>query len=237
MDPRFEMDLDIEDLAGYMNEPPQKKPTLPNPVSKSNLERYYRELFPFKLFFKWLGLDNSLIFDKREFTFTLENDIYCRFLSFKDEEEFKSEVIRALPVKIDIGAIYNTQPKFHKSVSLSEKGFFPEKKEMIFDIDMTDYDDVRTCCKEAKMCNKCWKFMILAYKILNSILTEDFGFENIMWIFSGRRGIHCWVSDERAKHLNNDGRSALANYIKYKIVNTQTGVKGVLKEPLHPSLE
>jgi DNA primase small subunit len=236
MDQHNEMDLDIEDLANYVD-PPQVNIHTTNPVSKSNLERYYRELFPFKLFFKWLGLNNSLIFDKREFTFTLENDIYCRFLSFKDEEEFKQEAIKALPVKIDIGAIYNTQPKLHKSVAIGEKAFFPEKKEMIFDIDMTDYDSIRTCCKDAKMCNKCWKFMILAYKILNSVLTEDFGFENIMWIFSGRRGIHCWVSDERVKSLNNDGRAAVSTYIEYKIVNTQTGVKRILKEPLHPSLE
>lgn len=232
-----ELDIDIEDLAKLTQ---QEEPVVKfNPVSKKNLEWYYGNLFPFKQFYKWLGLENSDLFERREFSFTLENDIYVRFQSYRSDEEFKKEVMRGLPIKIDIGAIYNTQPKYHNSVttSLDNKGFVPVQKEMIFDIDMTDYDDIRTCCKEAKICNKCWKFMVVAYKILNAILVEDFGFNNVMWIFSGRRGIHCWVSDERARNLNNDGRTAIANFIKYRLINSSTGVKNPLKEPIHPSLE
>ena len=85
------------------------------------------------------------------------------------------------------------------------------------------------------MCNKCWQFMIVAYKILNSILREDFDFKHIMWIFSGRRGIHCWVSDERARALTNDGRGAISNYIKVRLMNSKTGAGTTLWNPLHPS--
>jgi len=203
-------------------------------ITKENFRFYYENFFPFKSFFKWLGKQKSEVFQRREISYTLENDIYIRFLCYNSDEEFKKDLMKACPIKIDIGAIYNTLPKHHNSVTAN--GFFPVQKELIFDIDMTDYDFVRTCCSDAKICGKCWKYMIVAYEIINAILVEDFGFENIMWIFSGRRGVHCWISDERAKKLLNDGRSAIATFIKMKIA-TSTGLiyRQILWEPLHPS--
>ena len=118
-----------------------------------------------------------------------------------------------------------------------ENSFTPVQKEMVFDIDMTDYDDVRSCCKDAQICDKCWSFMIIAYKILKEILEEDFGFKHNLWIFSGRRGIHCWVCDDRAKKLTNEGRSAVANYIKIKTANVKTGSLFILRDNIHPSYE
>ena len=37
------------------------------------------------------------------------------------------------------------QPKDHKMIKPG--AFQAEEKELVFDIDMTDYDEVRTCCK------------------------------------------------------------------------------------------
>ena len=47
-----------------------------------------------------------------------------------------------MPFKIDIGAVFNAPPNMHESIP----NFKPMQKELVIDIDMTDYDDVRTCC-------------------------------------------------------------------------------------------
>lgn len=48
-------------------------------------------------------------FSQREFSFTLENDVYRRYLSFANHVEFEKELIKMCPEKIDIGAVYSAK--------------------------------------------------------------------------------------------------------------------------------
>jgi len=221
--------MDIEDIIA--SELAEKKEE--SYIPPGGMKIYYSHFFPYEIYFDWLGQGNIDRFQRREFSFTLENDVYFRFQSFTSGEELKKKLMSHCPKKIDIGAMYNVLPTMHKEAD----PFFPQEKEIVFDIDMTDYDDIRTCCQEAKLCDKCWKYMIVAYEILDQILREDFGFEHILYAFSGRRGIHAWLCDERARRLKDDGRIAIANYIKYKISNIKMEVSKGLKEPVHPLYE
>lgn len=127
-------------------------------------------------------------------------------------QDFKDDIIRKVPEKIDIGAIYSAQPAVKNT--LKPGSFVPLERELVFDIDMTDYDDIRTCCQGAAVCSKCWKFMNVALKILKRSLTKDFGFKHILYVYSGRRGIHLWVCDERARKLSEEARKSIVSYLE-----------------------
>lgn len=200
------------------------------------LPQYYKRLFPYQQFTRWLqygNLDKNYMAN-REFSFTLEDDIYIRYLSFSNQEEFEEMMIKRCPHKIDMGAVYNARPTEHKKLT----NFTPMERELVFDIDLTDYDDVRTCCGGAKICAKCWRYMTVAVKIMDTSLREDFGFKNLLWVYSGRRGVHCWVCDEEARKLTTAARGAVSEYLQVVSGGEHKTKKVVLRgDRVHPSIE
>lgn len=108
--------------------------------------------------------------------------------------------------------MFSRPPKDKRATAASN--FVPVERELVFDVDLTDYDDVRRCgCKEAAVCRVCWTAMTMAIRVVDEALREDLGFEHVAWFFSGRRGVHCWVADERARELTNEARAAVADYL------------------------
>ena len=79
------------------------------------LRVYYHRLFPYAEMTRWLAYGNdrklpgsdATYFQRREFSFTLEHDIYVRYQSFKDAADMAAVVRDKCPHKIDIGAVYN----------------------------------------------------------------------------------------------------------------------------------
>ncbi|KAJ9508375.1 hypothetical protein QJQ45_011890 [Haematococcus lacustris] len=148
-------------------------------------------------------------FNRREFCFTMDGDIFVRYQAFKDGTDMADAIKRRCPSKIDLGPVYSYNPQNRLSLGAQ---FHPVERELVFDIDLTDYDDVRTCGKEGHICTRCWPLMAVAIKIIDRGLREDFGFSNILWVYSGRRGVHCWVCDPSARKLSDEARGAIANY-------------------------
>ncbi|EEB09771.1 DNA primase catalytic subunit Spp1 [Schizosaccharomyces japonicus yFS275] len=230
MDGEEDENLDELIASGQLDELVQKEY-----VDKEMMTQYYKHLFPWKLLFQWLnhGVIPSNDFTHREFAFTLQNDAYLRYLSFPTFDDLKKEAVQMTPSRFEIGPVYSANPRDRKT--LKKASFKPLEKELVFDIDMTDYDDVRTCCSKANVCPKCWLFMTVAMKVLDTTFREDFGFEHILWVYSGRRGIHAWICDEKARQLDDRGRRMIAGYLQVVVGDVQGGVRvNGLKRPLHP---
>lgn len=118
----------------------------------------------------------------------------------------------------------------------------PQRRELVFDIDMTDYDEIRTCCTDKKICKRCWGYIAAAVKVLDHALRESFGFKHLLWVYSGRRGIHCWISDPAALDLNDDQRKALVTFLEVikgsKEQTKKVNVRGPKNDgDLHPVLD
>lgn len=164
------------------------------------------------------------IFQKREFSFTIGGDVYIRYKSFRDADEFALVVREMMPEKIDIGAVYNIMPRNHASVASGK--FYPVLREFVVDIDFSDYNDVWSLGRGSAgedgggaLVNAEWPVMSAAVQCLTRLLTECFGFEDIMWVYSGRRGVHGWICDPEARALSNEARSAVADFLQVLLVH------------------
>ncbi|EME29595.1 DNA primase small subunit [Galdieria sulphuraria] len=180
--------------------------------------QYYQEFFPVDLIVRWLSYSfqrNKQLFERRELSFTLDNEIYVRYQSFESAEDLRKVLVQKLPVKIDIGAVYNYPPCNQSLVTL----FAPLERELIFDIDLTDYEDVAIMKSEDEvdLCDNNWYLIAAAVELLDKALRDDFGFQHILWVYSGRRGVHGWICDERARKLSDECRDSILEYLTVRL--------------------
>lgn len=164
---------------------------------------------------------------RREISYILLSDENCddefvvRNLSYSDWRSFRDDVIRLSPLRIDIGAIYDGDVKNNKD-KVDGLSIAPVEREYVIDIDLTDYDNIRTCCEGKTLCEKCWTYVRAAHKVLSHILSASFGFRHILWVFSGRRGIHAWVCDKEARSMSKKVRQSVTNFLNFTITNDKT---------------
>lgn len=76
----------------------------------------------------------------------------------------------------------------------------------------------------------------MAIKVVDVALRDDFGFEHVIWVYSGRRGAHAWISDKIARTMDDQKRKAVAGYLEVIKGGAQSGKKVNLRRPLHPHL-
>jgi DNA primase catalytic subunit len=173
---------------------------------------WYPLLFPFPklyLLFQYQGYQRE--WAARYFTF--RNEGFARHLYFEPEEEDNDKRYRLITAckdglsEIHFGAVY---PRITRSGQQ-----FPTAigKELIFDIDLNSYEDVRPCCKSMKKaCPKCWVIGDTAMRIIDRVMNEVFGIREMIFCFSGRRGFHVIVTQKNVFELENHDRAKFYDF-------------------------
>ena len=54
----------------------------------------------------------------------------------------------------------------------------------------------------------------MSIEVVDAALREDFGFKHVLWVYSGRRGAHVWISDARGRKYDDHIRKSLASYLE-----------------------
>ena len=182
---------------------------------QKNLHTYYEGEFSLNPLLEVIGLPD---FDKREFGFQVVKDNAVKFIrniSFPSPEKLKSYILENTPLAMYVGAIYSEGPNYFDQKNIQNLEWI--RRELIFDIDLTEYDTVRPCsCIGKNMaCEYCWELFNVSIKWIQETLTEDFGVKDIRWVFSGRRGVHAWILDRHMSYLDDEQRAAIVNYLTF----------------------
>ncbi len=173
------------------------------------ISEYYKDHFDFSTLLSYIGLTN---FNKREFGFVVPSGRFIRNISFPNTNALRQFMVENSVLHAYIGAVYSTSPSRDNPIQKIEWKY----REFIFDLDIDEYDLVRTCgCKGYEFCFDCWSLIKDAVIFIDETMKKDFGYTDIRWLFSGRRGVHGWIIDKRAQTYDQKIRTAILNYLGF----------------------
>lgn len=146
---------------------------------------------------------------KREIAFSYDNPEfgYPR-QTVTREKEFKEVLERKNPTQVHMQSL--------RTESIYSREIQCELRELVFDIDVTDFNRYCHCVKQPgqdqkRTCSSCWQHIEGASLVLDHILKVQWGLaeENILWVLSGMKGFHCIVNDKRFMRMTHEERTSL----------------------------
>ena len=139
-------------------------------------------------------------------------EYYYRYKGYTKPFDFRDDVLSLNPLRVELGPVYENEVRLNRDEGPKS---IPVARELTFDIDMDQYDYIRTCCQGKGVCKKCWVFLKAGQEVLSALLSTCFGFSHILWVFSGRRGIHAWVCDKSAYSMPSYMRRSVASFLQF----------------------
>ena len=179
-------------------------------TKREALKDYYTSVFDVNNLKKVIDFKT---FSTREFGFVSLNGKFFRNYSFEEPRALQDFMIDRCPTDAYIGAVYDEPPSRENPIHKLEW----IGHELVFDIDLNDYDAVRKyvcdCTGAGQVCIRCWQLINVSIIMIDETLRQDFGMNDIVWLFSGRRGVHAWVRDRVGFNLDRDQRQSIIDYL------------------------
>lgn len=192
------------------------------PISRmGTVAHYHRAVLAPRDLFRFAALPGA----HREFAFYLAagdgggDPRLRRYNSYASVEALQADLERNAVVRVELGACFSVPPLGIKFLGLDA---YAVARELVFDIDIDAYDAPhvydaahrlepvgRRCCSGAAVCARCWPLLACAVECLDAVLRRRLGFVHVLYVFSGRRGVHVWVCDQAATLLGERARRAV----------------------------
>lgn len=177
-------------------------------------EQYYKKIYPHDevlrlLARRWRG---SSTLPYRELCIESVDDAYIRYQSAESVDELRRLFRQKRVLKFHSGAVYD-QPMAERQRK-KQQMMVPCGRELLFEIDANDYALGGVDATDIDECDAAWPLVAFGMAVLQYILAKHFDFKHIMIVYSGRRGAHLTVHDERAFRLTDEERTAIVKYVQ-----------------------
>lgn len=178
------------------------------------MARYYRGRAPWELLVRLAKLQGPL--GQCEFACWCK-EFVARYVHGDAEHALRRSVDNYLKnelVALHIGPAYSDGllPRDRKR---ARDPSVPVARLLSFDVDLTDYDHLHLDPKDVAACDAAWPMAAIAAVLLRHLLHDAFGFEQMLVVYSGRRGVHLHVLDEGAVRLGDEARKAIVANLNY----------------------
>ncbi len=122
----------------------------------------------------------------------------------RDRESFERELLEFKAEQLHLGSL---EYSWQQPQALLRQRWH----EVVFDIDLTDYARYCACGKQKQACGQCWMHIEGTQLLLHHLLCQVLGVaeRHLLWVFSGKKGIHCLCNDPRLCVLDQQGRDRL----------------------------
>jgi DNA primase catalytic subunit len=207
---------------------PVKKPKV-SALSRAAVASYYTKHFPWAWLESFATCNGRYPLERRVWWFFYYGEVPSKRLMFDTIEAVRHFVLQNGVMTMHLGAISALGREAVAIASgggqninqiLTEVNRLPYSefardelsaayydRELIVDIDLNDYDHHRDpvcdCGAKRTCCDKCWEVFIarVAIPVIKYLFEDFFGFKEVMWVYSGRRGMHVHVQDPRAMRM------------------------------------